>query len=210
MNIQVNLIRLSEQRSASLVSLKSMGLIAAIVVPLIAVLGLGWIYMGFLEARGALKLLEQEQEQTAQARREALALGETLRVQREILDEVLGWHRSRVPWHEVLDGILPHVPATMQWRSLQMLQETAVAKDGQLERAHAVALIGRCQGPGAEQQVEALRRAWVSEPPMGPWVEQATVAAFAEDEAPDAAREDRQFQIDVKFRPGRFHAPAGK
>ena len=210
MNINVNLIRPGEQRSASLVSLKSLGLMVAILFPLILVLFLGWTYMGYLEVRSALKPLEQEQQKSERQKNEALALIKLLRTQKALNDEVQGFHDSRVPWHEVLDNMIPLVPDTMQWVDLKMRMEMQVVKDGQILRDHVLMLNGRCKGPNADEQVETFRREWLSGSIMTQWVEKAEVVAFREDDAPDAGKEDRKFQIDVKFHPGRFHAPTGK
>ena len=210
MNINVNLIRPSEQRSASLVSLKSLGLMAAILLPLILALFIGWTYMGYLEVRSALKPLEQEQEKSERQKNEALALIKLLRTQKALCDEVVGFHDSRVPWHVVLDNMIPLVPETMQWVDLKMRMEMQIDKDGQVLREHLLMLSGRCKGPNADEQVESFRRGWVSGSVMTQWVAKAEVAAFREDDAPEAAKEDRKFQIDIKFRPGRFHAPTGK
>ena len=210
MNIQVNLIRPSEQRSASLVSLKSLGLMAAILVPLILLLFIGWTYMGYLEVRSALKPLEQEQEKSERQKNEAMALNKLLRAQKTLCDEVMGFHDSRVTWHIVLDQMIPQVPETMQWVDLIMKLEMLADKDGKIIRNHLLMLSGRCKGPNADEQVETFRQAWISGSVMTQWVETAEVVAFREDEAPEASKEDRKFQIDVKFHPGRFHAPTGK
>lgn len=210
MNIQVNLIRPSEQRSASAVSLKFLAQIAAIVAPASLLLYIGLAYLGYRDAQSGLRLLEQEKEQSIGQLVTAQRLAKALGVQQALHGEVLGWGRSRVPWHEVFDGILPNVPDTMQWRSLQMRVSMECAKDRKLRRDHLVTLVGRCQGPDAEGQVEALRRAWMEGSSLTQWVEQAEVVSFKEDDAPEAAKEDRRFQIDVKFRPGRFDAPAGR
>ncbi|NLG36000.1 MAG: hypothetical protein GX548_11660 [Lentisphaerae bacterium] len=208
MNVNVNLIRPQEQRSASLVSLKSLAWITAIVLPVILLLCMAWVYMGYAETRSVLRLLEQEKTQSAQTRNEARALRKELAGQKAILDEVMGWHRSRVPWHEVMAGIRPHVPETMQWRSLQMRQKLEVGKDGKPVRESVVVLGGRYQGGEAEAQVEAFRLAWISEEPMATWVQRAEVISYQEDDTPGAAPEDRLFQIEISFKPGRFHAPA--
>ncbi len=210
MNINVNLIRPSEQRSASLVSLKSLGLMAAILLPLILVLFIGWTYMGYLEVRSALKPLEHEQEKSERQKNEAMALIKQLRTQKALCEEVMGFHDSRVPWNVVLDTMIQPVPETMQWVDLKMRMEMQVAKDGQISRDHVLMLSGRCKGPNADQQVETFRRAWVSGSVMTQWVAKAEVVAFREDDGQDAAKDDRKFQIDVKFHPGRFHAPTGK
>ena len=210
MNVQVNLIRPNELRSASMVSLKSLGLIAAIVVPLVMVLGMGWNYMGYLEVRSALRNLEEQSTQSERQKKDVQVVSKNLAFQTKLHDEVMGWGQSRVAWGEMLGGMQGRVPDTMQWRSLQMIMQTLVMKDGQLVREHTLAVNGRCQGPGADQQVEALRHAWATEEPMAKWVARADVALFGEDDTPGASKEDRIFQIEVKCHPGEFHASAGQ
>ncbi len=210
MNLQVNLIRPQELRSASLVSLKSLGLIAGIIVPLVLLLCIGWAYMGSLEARSVLKMREQERIQAEPQQKEAVSLAKHLSKQKARYDELMGWNRSRIPWNNLLEDVRPHIPDSMQWRTLQMRTRMTVASNGVLSRESSATLIGRCKGMDAEAQVETLRRAWETEPSMTQWVAQATVTSFREDDTPGAAKEDRHFQIDVKFRPGRFHAITGK
>lgn len=210
MNIQINLIRPSEQRSANVVSLKSLGFIAAIIGPLVVLLCLAWAYMGYLEVRSALKLLEEERLQSERPQKEAKALKKNLDIQQGLYNEVMGWSRSRLPWNEVLDEMKAPVPEAMQWRSLQMHQQLLIDKDGQLTREHVISLIGFCRGPNADVRVEALRRAWAAEAPMTQWIAQAQVTSYKEDDSPNAGKDDRLFQIEAKCHPRRFHAPAGK
>ncbi len=210
MNLQVNLIRPAEMRSASLVSLKSLGLIAGIVLPVIVLLFIGWTYMGYLEVRSVLSLREQERLRTEPLQKEALALAKELAAQKSLRDELMGWHRSRIPWNAVLDGAREQVPDSMQWRTLQMRTQLAVSSNGVLTRESTAMLIGRCKGPRADDQVEAFRMSWEILPAMTQWVARARVTSFREDDAPDAAKEDRHFQIDVAMRSGRFHETAGK
>lgn len=210
MNVQVNLIRPSELRSASMVSGKSLVLIGGIVVPVVLLLWVAWTYLGSAEASSALRLLEQEKERIAPQQRTATAMRRTLDAQRALRDEATGWGRSRVAWHEVLASAAERVPPTMQWRSLQVRQQLVLDAKDQPVRDFLLTLQGRCQGPGAEAQVEAMRRAWEAEPPLAGRVARATVASYREDDGPGAAKEDRLFQIDVQFNPGAFHAAAGK
>lgn len=210
MNLQINFIRPSEQRSASMVSLKFLGTIAAVAVPTAMLLWIGWTYMGYLEARSRLAGLEEEQAQSKHQQQEAQSLKKKYDRQRALNDELMGWSRSRVPWNEVLDGMWAGVPDTMQWRSLKMDAKISWPKDGELVREHVFVLSGRCQGPNAEGQVSDLWRSWVSNAPMSNWIQEAKVTSFTDDKTPGAAKEDRLFQIDASCYPGRFHAPAGK
>lgn len=210
MNLQVNLIRSQELRSASMVSLKSLAWIAGAIIPLVLLLWIGWTYMGYLEIRSVRDMREQERIQAEPLQKQAVAQMNRLNSQKALYNELMGWHRSRIPWNILLEEACGHVPASMQWRTLQMRTQMTVASNGLLARESVASLIGRSKGMDAEEQVEAMRRTWETAPPMTQWVAQASVAAFREDETPGAAKEDRHFQIEIQFRPGRFHATAGK
>lgn len=210
MSLQVNLIQEAERRSASLVRLKSIGLIAAAVAVTVLTASLAWKYLGYLEVRRALKQLEPQRVEFEQRRKETEALQQTLDIHKGYADEILGWSHSRLPWDEILAGIRKHVPDTMQWRTLQLRMQLAVGKDGHYAREHAVTLNGRHQGPNAEARVESFRRAWGTEAPMSNWTDKAVVASFTDDNTPGAAGQDRLFQIEVTFKPRSFRAPAGQ
>ncbi len=206
--IFINLIRPAEQRSASLVSLRSIGLIALIIVPLTLLLMLGWAYMRYAEAQSALRLVEQDWARTEERQAEVVVLQQQLTTVQRYENDLMGWGRSRLPWHIIMGAMQEHVPETLQWRSWQM--QTRFNRDSNegLQRIYRVTLSGRSLGPQAESQVEVMRAAWEAHSPPANCVEQATVTVFEDDPTPGAAIEDRVFEIDVRFTPRNFHATA--
>lgn len=210
MNLLVNLIRPSEKRSASLVSLKSLALIAAIIAPIVLLLCVAWAYLGYVEARSALVLFAAEWEEAEGQRDTARELRKELDRRNALQEEVSGWHDARIPWHLVLDHMQDHVPPTMQWRVLQLRTEWGLGTGNIPEMTALATLSGRCEGSDAERQVEALRRAWAAKPFMAQWTDRAVVTAFREDDTAGARREDRLFQLEITFHPRSFHATAGR
>ncbi|HAL91736.1 MAG TPA: hypothetical protein DCM68_01770 [Verrucomicrobia bacterium] len=210
MSLQVNLILEPERRSASLIRFKTIGQIAVAVAVTVLTASLAWKYLGYLEVRRALQQLEPQRMEFEQRQKETDVLQQALNLHKGYLDEIMGWHHSRLPWEDILEGIRTHVPDTMQWRTLQLRMQLAVGKDGHYAREHAVTLNGRHQGANAEARVESFRRAWETEAPMSDWTDKAVVASFTDDDTPGATSQDRLFQIEVSFKPRSFRAPAGQ
>ncbi len=189
-----------------MVSLKSVGLMVAMFVPVVLLLILGWAYLKLHEARSELLLAEREWEHTELRQAGAVRLQQQLATVRSYEKELTGWGRSRVPWHIVLGAPPPQVPTNMQWRTLQMQQRFERDPDARLLRLHRLTIGGRSLGAQADAQVEIMRTVWENTPPLPQWVERAVVTVFEDDTTPGAAPEDRVFEIDIRFKPGRFHA----
>jgi Tfp pilus assembly protein PilN len=209
-NLQVNLIRPQELRSASLVSPKSMAVIGSIVVPLALVLWLAWVFMGNLELKSELESMEQEKAGVMPQQKAARELKKRADAQAALYNEVMGWSRSRMEWSGLIDSIRARVPAQMQWQSLQMRQGFELDGKGNPFRACQILLSGRCAGPDADVHVEAMRRAWAVDPSASNRVTSADVTSYREDSSPTAGPDDRIFQIEVRFAPGRFDEAARK
>lgn len=210
MNLQVNLIRPTEQRSASMVSLKSLGLIAVGVSPLILLLLLMQVYLGYTEAHSTYQLLDYEWEDIQDDKERAMALAERLKSVEAIHDEVAGWGRSRRVWHEFLGALQPLVPPVMQLRAVRMRQQVALGDENEPIRYHVVTLSGRCTGADAEERVETLRRRLATDAPFIDLIERAVVTVFGDDEAEGARDEDRVFEIELDFYPSEFYAASGE
>ena len=210
MNLQVNLIRATERRSASLVSLKAVGMIVAIVLPLIFVLLYMAMYFQLAEARSELVMLESEWGRTGPRVQEADDLITRYDELMVYSEAVQGWNRSRLPWGAYLDALQRQVPERIQLRSMLMSQVLAREGDGPLERRHVVVITGRCQGPGADELVEAFRAAFTSTAPLEQWVKRAAIVSFGEDRTPGTAADHYLFELELEFHPGSFDAVAAE
>ncbi len=210
MKSQVNLIRSSEQRSASMVSLKSLALIFSIVIPLVILLLIAWAWMGYTERRSALQLVEGQWEEAERRVEEAQAVSRNLREVERYHTEVDGWNRSRLVLHEWLAGLQQIIPEEMQLRTLQARQRAEFVEDAGASRFFTVTLTGRCVGPDAENTVEVFRETLESESAFDSLIERVAVTGFQEDQSDGAAEHDRVFQIDVTFKARSFIETAGE
>lgn len=210
MNIQVNLLKSGEVRSASMVSVKTYILIASLVIPLVFVFMLGMAWMRYSDRASTLAVLEHQWEDAQRNQRVAAGLQREVQEIRAIHQAVYGWHTSRGPWDEFLPALQEVVPEEIQLLTLQMRSSPEPAPGGELIQSFRVTLSGRCVGPDADERVEMLRYALTSMYPFDEWTDRARVTAFAEDTAPGAGPLDRVFQIEVIFQPRSFDEVAGK
>ncbi len=210
MNLQVNFIRPAEIRSPSLVSIRSLILIAVMIAPLVLVLLIAYTYVTYLEQQSALKLVEGRWESAQRKKTRAAELVSKLNSLNRSQEELSGWRRSRLPCAEALLGLQQQVPPTIQLKNMNLRQTLEFATPANVQRHLKLILNGRCQGPDAEAKVEEFRRALTERPPFGPLVQSALVAGFREDTEAGAGELDRVFQVEVVFKPRSFREAAGK
>lgn len=201
MNLSVNLIQRAELRSASLVSLRAIGYMTALILPLAILLLFADLYLERGEQQSRQQLLESEQQALAASLAAArTTLAEQKRLQ-QAYDELTGWQRSRAPWPTWLSWIRDSIPARIQlqsWQSRQTLRadEELASPVRQIEWT----LAGRCVGSDAEAVVQELRRTLADHAA----IETARVTAFMEDPAPNADPEDRIFELTITAQPISF------
>ena len=210
MNIQVSLLKSTEVRSASMVSVKTYILIAALVIPLVLIFVLGMAWMRYSDRANTLAVLEHQWEDAQRNQRVAAALLREVEEIQSIHQAVYGWHTSRGPWAKFLQALPDVVPAEIQLLSLQMRATPEAPPGGELIQSFRVTLTGRCVGPDADERVEMLRYALASMAPFDEWTERARVSSFAEDTGAGAGPLDRVFQIDVYFQPRSYDEVAGE
>lgn len=210
MNLQINFIQPAEIRSASVVSIKSLLQIGAVMVPLALIMVIVLAYVGYAEQRSALALLEGTWSSTELRQQRAQALGQQLQDRKSALNELLGWGESRVDWSAMLADLRAGVPPMIQIKALQARQALEVGADGHAQRNLRIILSGRCEGPAAEEKVEMLRQALAVELPLREAVSEARVAAFREDTEAGATPDDRAFQLEVDITPRSMHATAAE
>lgn len=209
MNLSANFIQPAEIRSASMVSIKSMLQMSLLLIPLVMAVVIAHAYVTYAEQKSTQELLEGTWANMEGRKNRVADLTADFKTLNAAMTEVAGWERSRLAWHELLDGIQRQVPATIQLKALQVRQTLGVSDKGIIERSYRMTLGGRCQGPMADARVEEMRRAFNQENPMGPLVKSALVTGFREDTEPGANEQDRAFQIEIDFNPRGFReAPA--
>ncbi len=202
MNLQINLLRASEQRSASVISIKFIALGFGILIPTVLIVMIGLAFFSYRENESLANLREQEWTTIDSFRKESAALNTRLRNASRQQKEIMGWNLSRLLWNEYLSVLQQLVPPEIQLRALQTRQTLSLSQ-GQPARMLTLTLGGRCIGPDAEERVAAFRRALAEHAD----VRRAEVTAFREDGGARAEPWDRIFQIEIQFKPRLFNEP---
>lgn len=210
MNLQLNFIRPSEIRSASMVSVKALVQIGAIVIPLVFALYMAALYIGHAEEKSAKEVLSGNWDSLAAKERRATELDKKLTERREIRNRLAGWSESRLNWSELLHGLRAEVPVQVQLKVLKARQNMGIGENGHAQRAFSLTINGRCVGPAAEERVQALEASWSETIPLDELVKQIRLADFEVDIDPNANPEDRIFQMEIQLKPRSLHAVAGK
>lgn len=210
MNVLLNFIKPTELRSASMVSVKSALQIGAFMAPAIIILMIVLAYVGYAEQKSSLALLEGGWASTEVQLKKATQASRELKTRKNALDELRNWQESRIPWPGVLNDLRKQVPPEIQLTVMQARQAFEVTTNGIPQRSVRVLLNGRCEGPEAENRVEALRTSLASDGLLGDLVARARVTSFQEDADPASSTDDRVFQIELDFAPRRIHATAAE
>jgi len=204
MNLQVNLIIASEQRSASAFNLKAILRILSIVGPVSAVLAIALIVLHFVQTKLELDRLQTEWAIAKPRKEYADSLRNKASVNRQILEQLKGIAGSNLPWHRQLAGLIQVTPTDIQLQKLSLSQ--AIGKDakGQPVRTFRMMLEGRASGVAPDQNVSDLKNRFLNEPVYASIVESANVVSFGLDTSANADKDDRAFRIDCKYLPRTF------
>jgi hypothetical protein len=199
MSLQVDLILGAERRSASPLNAKSALRILYIVAPVVMVVVLALIVLGFLQTKWELAALEQRWENTKPKKAEADELRTQLRRNEEVLDEIRALRDSSLALHEELAGLLRIVPADAQLLALSLTHQPTLTAAGKPARQFSLAMEGRAVGARADRSVADLRQR-LQEAALGTAPMQSVeVTRFGPDTSAGAEREDRAFRIDCAY-----------
>lgn len=203
MNLRVDLILPSEQRSASLFNPRVAVRLAGILIPagLLALLAYGVGHM--MLVKGQLAAMEQQWSFVKPRKEEAIRLTQQLNANRAMRDELAGWRATHVDWHRQLAVVHRHVPSSVQLTSLnlsQVLQTT----NNVLARVFNLRIQGKAVGARADGDVDALKDGLRTDAALTNVHGRAEITMFAADASRDARPEDRVFQIDCRYEPRLF------
>lgn len=201
MNLRVDLILESEQRSASLINLKALARIATVALPVLLVVLVLSSFWDMKKVLGELEMLQAQHDEIKPKQIEATELDEQFQVNRRTLEELQAWNHSRVLWHEQLLAFMREVPRTMQMQRFRVSEALHLLEDNVPARVYTLSIEGKAIGEDAETNVQLLKRRLQQDPPLGDLTEEVKVSRFAQDPAKDAGRNDRIFRIESSFVP---------
>ena len=206
MNLRVDLIFETEQRSGSLLSPKSLIRIGTIVGPAILALLVAVFVMQVWQLNSKLTLLEGQWESLGKKKKESERLRDQLLTNRKILDEIGGWRASHMDWHTQMRGIMTEVPAEIELKRLQVSQRFDVLGKDMPARMFTMTVSGRAVGSGAETAVEQLRSRIQSSSVFATNIAEngVTVSAYGADTTVGANKRDRVFTITSQYEARKF------
>jgi hypothetical protein len=202
MNLRVDLILQTEQRSASVLNLKALTRIAIITVPAILVVMLLMVVLQVMSLKSDVNRLTAEWDSKKPEKEKAEALSAEMAKARGVMAEFTGWQNSRVCWHEQLAGLMGVIPDNMVLDMLRVDQRVDTA-DGSPSRASKIILSGKSYGDQSEQNVILLRRDLTEIEKFSNLIHTVEVR-LAPDDTKGADKNDRNFNVDVTYKSRKF------
>jgi len=200
MNLRVDLILESEQRSGSWLNPKSLLRMCSILVPVLVVAFLAMNFLAVDKLRRDLEDLQMDWDVTQPQWEKAKTLIDEFQSHREIAKEIQGWRLSRINWTGQLLGLMENVPANIKLDTLSVGHSLRLVDDKKPARAYTLATRGRAVGEDAQESVKALEKALRGAPAFTSVTAEVTVPLFAADTSPDADPEDRVFEIRCAYK----------
>jgi len=155
MNLRVDLIFETEQRSASVVNLKGIIRIVSIVVPLIIIVIISVIATNMISLSNSLSALQAELNDKTPKKEAAINYRAEVGKNKQTLEELEGWRKSRVDWAEELRKIQSVIPADIQLTQLR-IGHAVDSTGGAASRKFSLVMKGKALGDAAKTNVELL------------------------------------------------------
>jgi hypothetical protein len=199
MNFRVDLILAEEQRSASILSPKSIIRIIAIVVPSAIVLLIAKFAFGVYLLGNDAAAAERKWTAAEPRAQKAGQVREALNANLGIVDELTGWKETHINWHEQLAAIQAAVPTNIQLTELSIQQSLVSSPDP--SRRFLLRLAGRSISDATGTRVVELKRAFGENALLKSAVKSAEVVdgSFVNDPSPQAKKDDRLFRIECAY-----------
>lgn len=205
MNLRVDLIEISERRSASPVSLAMF--LRILTITLLAIIALVALLYGnrMREVREQLRVVKADIKQIKPQYDEQIALTTNLSRQKEVLGELKGWESARFPLYAQLKAIQGIVPPTIQLTELRV-DRVLQTVDKKTARVFKMQIKGRATTSRADAEVDKFRQDLAKDPAIQPLLQEIVIppGSFRQDPNPKAEKTDRLFEIVCKYKPMKF------
>jgi hypothetical protein len=204
MNLKVDLILPSEQRSGSVLSLKSLTRIASIALPAIILVAAFVMTYQYIRLRTQVNSLEEAWENAQPKEQHAKEIREQLARNRKVLNEIRGWKKSSMAWHWHLLDLQRQVPASIALNELE-LSHSMQLTDGNPARSFSILLSARSEGEDAEWSIMRFQGNIKNSDRLGSLVQSVEVVPGSYREDPSTTNEyDRLFRLSCKVKPRPF------
>ena len=196
MNLRADLIFASEQRSASVVSLRSMTRVASIVGPVVAVALIAFIVMNALTLANKVKSIEREWMNMEPRKEQALKVLSAGGINDDILAEIETWKHSSVDWAPQLLSMQKAISPSIQLDSVRISQAMKQSDNGIVARSFTLSLSGKAVGREAETAVEGLQKHFIESSDFNDLIASAEIPRYGAD--PDN-KNNRIFQLNCEY-----------
>ncbi|NQT92126.1 MAG: hypothetical protein HQ559_05140 [Lentisphaerae bacterium] len=209
MNLHVDLILDTEQRSASVFSLKSLARLGTIGGPILAVLLIAGAVFSFLRLKGEVDDLEDRWKLAEPRKLASLRYRQQLSANKKILDELEGWQAAQLAWHRQLIAVQREIPDTVQLHRMSVNQTLQFLNKRTPARSFVMVLEGRAIGETAETDIQDLKRRMGRAEPFVDTVKEdgVHVPVYGSDPTPGANKADRIFKIQCLYIDKLFEKP---
>lgn len=196
MNLRADLIFASEQRSANVVSLRSMTRVASIVGPVIAAGLIAFIVMNALTLANRVKNIEREWMDIEPRKEQALKVLSAGGINDDILAEIETWRHSSVDWAPQLLSIQKSISPSIQLDSMRISQAIKQSDRGIVGRSFTLSLSGKAVGREAETAVEGLQKHFIESTDFKDLIASAEIPRYGAD---PANKNNRIFQLNCEY-----------
>ncbi|MDP6631573.1 MAG: hypothetical protein QGH29_11485 [Kiritimatiellia bacterium] len=201
MNLRADLIFPNEQRSASMVSMKSITRVASIVGPAVAILIIAFIVMNAIALAGKVKNADREWASIEPRKEQALKVLDDGKVNDGILTEIESWKHSSVDWAPQMISLQKAISPSIQLRSMRISQVLNQTGRGRTARTFSMTLSGTAVGREAETAVEGLQKHFIEDETFKETVASVKIPRYSADPANKA---NRIFDLECEYNPSPF------
>lgn len=205
MSLHIDFIYETEQRSASLISLKFVARLLGIVIPLTAIVFVAFVVYRYHQTKRELAGVELHWRTLEPAYQEAQQLLVDLESVRGINAEFERWRNVRLRLLGPLEAVREATPPTIQLTRLQVREDLKIERNVPVYHVDLM-LEGRARGASPRTDVEQLQHDLREHPAMAELVDQVVIppGSFQADPDRDAEREHRIFRLHAPLIPRRF------
>ncbi|MBL7076672.1 MAG: hypothetical protein ISS31_04295 [Kiritimatiellae bacterium] len=201
MNLRADLIFANEQRSASMVSMRSITRVASIVGPAAAAILIAFIVMNAIALAGRVKTANKEWMSVEPRKEQALKVLHAGKINDGILAEIEAWKHSSTDWSPQLTSLQKSINPNIQIRSMRISQVLNQTDKGFTARTFSMTLSGTAVGGEAEEAVEGLQKHFIEDDAFKELVASAKIPSYGAD--PDN-KANRVFELECEYNPSAF------
>lgn len=207
MNLRVDLILESEQRSGSVIGVKSAMRIGLLVAPITVLVLVAVGFINVMRLNINARNIEKRWEIASEKQDEALKLESEFSANKSILKELQGWKGSHLDWHKQLLEIQRLAPNKTQFTVMRITQTLQLIKNNVVTRNFNMSITGKAITEKAGLNVNNFKNSLELSDFFEPTIESVIVSEFSEDTDEGANKFDRIFKIDCIYKPREFQEP---